>query len=301
MKYESVKIGNVTYNIANGSCSLNDLSGYTAKVAIIIGSNDLQAMHKNLSENTTVIKYDVDGVEQWRQDNLIYTGQMSLNSSFPVGIEQVQEKDEEGNPKYINKEIMGEVVIVEYRTPTLQDEVKAQNDRAAKLNAQLSQLSKVTGVGIEKNKTGKLTIEELKELKKAEINVACGQNVSRGLTVEMSTGFEHFSLSQSDQLNLFGLQAQLASGADQIVYHSDGQPCRFYQSADISNLIEKAMFHVSYHVTYGNSLKIWIESLKTEEEIQETFYGIDIPVDYQSEVLKTYLAQIASLSDTGGK
>jgi hypothetical protein len=301
MKNESIKVGNTTYSIANGSCSLNDLSGYTAKVAIIIGSNDIQQMHKNLSENTTVIKYDVDGVEQWRQNNLIYTGQMSLNSSFPIGIEQVEETDEEGNPKYINKEIMGEVVIVEYRTPSLQDEIKSQKDLVTNLNVQLSQLSAVTGVGIEKNKTGKLTIEELKELKKAEINVACGQIVSRGLTVEMSTGFEHFSLSQSDQLNLFGLQAQLASGVEQIVYHSDGQPCRYYPSADIAQLIEKAMFHVSYHVTYGNSLKLWIESLKTEEEIQGIFYGIDIPVEYQSEVLNTYLAQIASLSEIGGK
>lgn len=126
MKNESIKIGNTTYSIANGSCSLNDLSGQTAKVAIIIGSNNLQVMHKNLSENTTVIKYDADGVEQWTQNNLIYTGQMSLNSDFPIGIEQMQETDEEGNPKYINKEIMDAVLIAEYRTPSLQDEVKAQ-------------------------------------------------------------------------------------------------------------------------------------------------------------------------------
>ncbi|RKD33078.1 hypothetical protein [Lacrimispora algidixylanolytica] len=100
-------MGNTTYNIANGSCSLNDLSGYTAKVAIIIGSNDLQVMHKNLTENSTVIKYDADGVEQWSQNNLIYTRKMSLNSFFPIGIEQVEETVEEGKSKYTNKEIMG--------------------------------------------------------------------------------------------------------------------------------------------------------------------------------------------------
>lgn len=149
MKNERVKIGNITYSIANGSCSLNDLSGYTAKVAIIIGSNDLQEMHKNLTENTTVIKYDVDGVEQWTQNNLIYTGQMSLNSSFPIGIEQVQEKDEEGNPKYINKEIMGEVVIVEYRTPALQDKVKSQKEQITGLNAQVAYLQMLSGVEVD--------------------------------------------------------------------------------------------------------------------------------------------------------
>lgn len=300
MKNESIKVGNTTYEIANGYCNLNELSGYTAKVAIIIGTNRIEDIHKTLSENTTVIKYDVDGVEEWTRDNLVYTGVPSFNFSFPLGPEQVQTgTDEKGNPIYEYRDIRDTVLIAEYRTPSLQDEVIAQNKQVTSLNAQLSLISAVTGVGINEIKTGKLTIEELKEKKKAEINVACGQTISRGLTVELSTGYEHFSLSQSDQLNLFGLQAQIASGVDQIVYHSDGQPCRFYPAADIAQLIEKAMFHVSYHVTYGNSLKLWIESLITEEDIQGIFYGIDIPVEYQSEVLKTYLAQVADLAGEG--
>lgn len=149
MKNESIKVGNTTYSIANGSCSLIDLSGYTAKVAIIIGSNDLQDIHKNLTENTTVIKYDVDGMEQWTQNNLIYTRQMSLNSSFPIGIEQIQEIDKEGKPMYTNKEIMGEVAIVEYRTPSLQDEVKLQREQIAGLNAQVAYLQMISGVETE--------------------------------------------------------------------------------------------------------------------------------------------------------
>lgn len=57
------------------------------------------------------------------------------------------------------------------------------------------------------------------------------------------------------------------------------------------------MFHVSYHVTYGNSLKTWVNNVKTEEEMQEIYYGVDVPVQYQSEVLKQYLTQIAALAD----
>ena len=140
MKNESIKVGNTTYSIANGSCSLNDLNGYTAKVAIIIGSNDLQDIHKNLSENTTVIKYDADGVEEWTQDNLVFTGQPIFNPSFPIGIEQIQETDEEGKPKYINKEIMDAVLIAEYRTPNLQDVVKAQEQEIRSLKATVGDL-----------------------------------------------------------------------------------------------------------------------------------------------------------------
>lgn len=149
MKNESIKVGNTTYSIANNSCSLNDLSGYNAKVAIIIGSNKIEDIHKNLSENSTVIKYDADGVEQWTQDNLVFTGQPIFNPSFPVGIEQIQETDEAGNPKYINKEVMDAVLIAEYRTPNLQDVVKAQEQEIKGLNAQVAYLQMISGVEVE--------------------------------------------------------------------------------------------------------------------------------------------------------
>jgi hypothetical protein len=64
--------------------------------------------------------------------------------------------------------------------------------------------------------------------------------------------------------------------------------------------VEKAMLHVSYYDTYGNSLKTWIDSVETMEELREIFYGADIPLEYQSEVLKTYLAQIASMAKEEG-
>lgn len=149
MKNESIKVGNITYSIANGSCSLNNLNEQTAKVAIIIGSNKIEDINKNLSQNTTVTKYDVDGVEQWTQDNLVYTGLPIFNPSFPIGIEQVEEADDEGKPKYINKEIMDAVLIAEYRTPSLQDEIRAQREQIKGLNAQVAYLQMISGVEVD--------------------------------------------------------------------------------------------------------------------------------------------------------
>lgn len=83
---------------------------------------------------------------------------------------------------------------------------------------------------------------------------------------------------------------QLTSGAKEIVYHAEGQPCRFYPAAVIAVLVEKAMFHVSYHVAYGKSLKTWFDSVKMAKELQEIYCGTNVHVEYQSEVLKTYLA-----------
>ncbi len=288
MKNESIKVGDKIYNIANGSCSLNDLSGYNATVAIIIGSNSIEDIHRNLSENSTIIKYSVDGIEEWRRDNLIYTGKIRIESEFPVRIDAET-----------YSEVMDAVVIVEYRTPTIQDEIMAQRAQLTGLNGNISHLSAITGVGVEVATSGQPTLVELKEAKRAEVNAACGQTICKGVTVELSTGFEHFSLSQTDQLNLFGLQAQIASGVTQIIYHADGQSCRFYPASDIALLIEKAMFHASYHTTYANSLRSWIDSTETVEELQEIYYGADIPEEHQSEVLKDYLAQIAAMTEGG--
>lgn len=187
--------------------------------------------------------------------------------------------------------------FIDFRTLMLiQKQYEESQKQTQTFDSQITHLSTISGIGVETNISGQ-TLEEQKNAKKAEINAACGQAVCNGITVEISTGYEHFSLTQSDQLNLFGLQVQLASGAKEIVYHADGQPCRFYPAADIAVLVEKAMFHVSYHVTYGNSLRTWIDNVKTAEELQEIFYGADVPGEYQSEVLKTYLAQIEAMAE----
>ena len=79
-------------------------------------------------------------------------------------------------------------------------------------------------------------------------------------------------------------------------YHSDGQPCRYYSAADMQTIITTAMWHVSYHTTYCNALNMWISGAQTAEEIQQIFYGADVPEQYQSEVLKAYLVKIAAMA-----
>ena len=141
------------------------------------------------------------------------------------------------------------------------------------------------------------TIAELQSSKKQEISQACEQAIYSGVSVTLTDGsVEHFALTEHDQLNLFGKQVQLAAGAEQLEYHSDGQPCRYYDAADMQKIITKAMWHVSYHTTYCNALNMWISGAQTAEEIQQIFYGADVPEQYQSEVLKAYLLQIAAMA-----
>ena len=142
-----------------------------------------------------------------------------------------------------------------------------------------------------------LTLAELQAAKKAEVSAACEQIIYAGITVDLPDGPEHFSLTEKDQINLFGKQAQLAAGADQLEYHQDGHPCRYYSAAEMQQIITAAMEHASYHTTYCNSLNMWIAGTGTAEELDAIFYGADIPEEYQSEVLRDYLTKIMEGAD----
>ena len=142
------------------------------------------------------------------------------------------------------------------------------------------------------------TLAELQSVKKREISQACERIIYSGVDVTFTDGsVEHFSLTEHDQLNLFGKQVQLAAGAEQLEYHSDGQPCRYYSAADMQMIIAAAMQHVSYHTTYCNAVNMWIAGCESTEEVQAIYYGADVPEEYQSDVLKAY---IASMKESAG-
>lgn len=132
-------------------------------------------------------------------------------------------------------------------------------------------------------------LEQIRTLKKAEISDACEQTIYNGIDVEMSTGTQHFSLTEKDQINIFGLQATIESGETRIEYHSDGNPCIYYSVEDIQKLIAAAMGFVKYNTTYCNSLNVWISKETNAQTISEMYYGMEIPEEHQSEVLKNYI------------
>lgn len=134
------------------------------------------------------------------------------------------------------------------------------------------------------------TLEELKEQKISEVGSVCKETIYAGVDVELPTGStEHFSLKEEDQINLFGKQAQITAGVTQLEYHQDGHPCRYYTVEEMTAIITAAMQFVSFHTTYCNSLYTWINSVTDKKDLQEITYGVSIPEEHQSEVLKAYL------------
>ncbi len=144
------------------------------------------------------------------------------------------------------------------------------------------------------------TLEELQAGKRWEVAAECERLIYAGINVMLDDGsVEHYALTIEDQLNLFGKLSQITAGATQLEYHADGQPCRYYSAADMQAIIQAAMWHVSYHTTYCNAINMWIAGCQTVEEVQEIFYGADVPEKYRSEVLDAYLVQIAAKIGVG--
>jgi hypothetical protein len=132
------------------------------------------------------------------------------------------------------------------------------------------------------------TTEYIRSVKLKEMSYNCNKTITNGFDITLSDGNSyHFSLTTQDQLNLITLATMVESGETQIPYHADGEPCKFYSTLDIKAIIDKATEFKTYHISYYNSLKIYINSMETMEEISEVTYGIEIPEEYQSEVLKT--------------
>lgn len=138
--------------------------------------------------------------------------------------------------------------------------------------------------------TNSKKLADIKATKLKEISKKCEDTIYNGVDVKMPDGTYHFSLTEEDQLNIFGLQAKISAGQTVLEYHADGQPCKYYSVEDIQKLITAAMTFVSYNTTYCNSLNMWIKAGTDSTVIESIYYGIDIPETYQSDVLKKYLS-----------
>ena len=129
-------------------------------------------------------------------------------------------------------------------------------------------------------------IEFLKSSKINEMSYTCRHTIEAGFDILLSDDeIHHFSLDTQDQLNLITLSA-LADTQELIPYHADGEVCKFYSAAEIKQIVAAATQFKMYHTTYYNALKNYINHLDNIETIAAITYGIELPEEFQSDVLK---------------
>lgn len=137
------------------------------------------------------------------------------------------------------------------------------------------------------------SLDEIKSMKLVEMNNEQQKTIQNGVEVTLSDGtVEHFTLTEHDQTSLIGLQTKVVAGDESIPWHTSdaSEHCKYYSNADMAIITDTALNYVAYHVTYFRDLRIYINSLETKEEVEDIFYGVTIPEEYQSEPLKDMVA-----------
>lgn len=113
----------------------------------------------------------------------------------------------------------------------------------------------------------------------------------RGFDIVLSDGISHhFSLQIPDQLKISKLNDRAKAGESFLPYHADNEPCKVYSAEDIMAINTTMETIIEFQTTYFNSLKMYINSMTSKDDIINVRYGIEIPEGYHSEVLALMLS-----------
>ena len=123
-------------------------------------------------------------------------------------------------------------------------------------------------------------LDEIRADKLAELSASCNAAITAGMDAETTKGTEHFSLQETDQINLTTALSAVQSGADEYPYHADGQLCRLFTASEIQAIAAASVKHKLYHTTLCNHLLTWARRAETKEELSGiTYSAIGLPED----------------------
>lgn len=123
-----------------------------------------------------------------------------------------------------------------------------------------------------------------------QLSNQCKAIISTGFSITLSDGESYsFKLTTEDQLNLMSIEGQLNAGAETVVYHATNQPCRIFSRDDMLKVIKAFRHHVTYHTTYFNAAKQYINSLVDTEKISSFTYGTDVTTVVTDKAIKRVL------------
>ena len=123
-----------------------------------------------------------------------------------------------------------------------------------------------------------VSLEDRRAAKTAAMSAACNAAITAGMDVETTQGTEHFSLQETDQINLTAAVTAVQQGAAGYPYHADGELCRMFTAAEIGAVGQASIAHKLYHTTYCNHLFAWIRRA-TASELTGITYGAELPED----------------------
>ena len=138
-----------------------------------------------------------------------------------------------------------------------------------------------------------VSLEDHRAAKTAEMSAACNAAITAGMDVTTTQGTEHFSLQETDQINLKTATDDVKAGAVFYPYHADGELCRIFTAAEINAIGEASKAHKLYHTTYCNHLFDWIRRADAAELAGIT-YGAELPDDLAAH-MQEILTQVGAV------
>ena len=134
-------------------------------------------------------------------------------------------------------------------------------------------------------------MDGLRAAKEAELSAECNAAIEAGMDVETSRGTEHFSLQETDQINLTTAYNAILSGASDYPYHADGALCRMFTAAEITAISNASIAHKLYHTTLCNHLLTWARRAESEEELNSITYTAEgLPDDLAANMAQVLAA-----------
>lgn len=131
----------------------------------------------------------------------------------------------------------------------------------------------IDGEFIKRDDADSKHVLEAKEQKIKFLSEMCQTVIENGIQI----GDNHYSLTTTDQMNLSKLANQAMMMPElPLFYHSDGHLCHQYTPEQITQIATAGVAWVTYHTTYFNFAKAYIESLTDFDTIASFKYGSQI-------------------------
>lgn len=135
------------------------------------------------------------------------------------------------------------------------------------------------------------SFDEIQTEKLSNLSEICNQTIVAGMDVETTEGIEHFSLEETDQINLTTAFSAIEQGAKGYPYHADKKLCRMFTAVELKAIAEKATAHKLYHITLCNHLLILARRATTTAELDKITYSADcLPPDLAENMKKILVA-----------
>jgi hypothetical protein len=133
--------------------------------------------------------------------------------------------------------------------------------------------------------SGELELESLKDTFIKYARLMCNAYIGLGTDIELNDGnIYHFSLSIEDQQNIKNAVDVANLTKTPVPYHADGELCKMFSVEDINKIYTNSIMYITYHTTYFNMLKNYIQSCNDAETIIKSYYLMQLSEEYNNKL-----------------